>query len=71
MSKPEKQMSKARALALIGICPCLAAREAGIMFLYCNGSLKMLVVPAAAMTELLSCKLLSTLAAGIKQVYFT
>jgi hypothetical protein len=38
--------------------------------LYCEGSLKVLVVPNA-MAELLSCKLLPILAAGMKQLYFT
>ncbi len=52
---------------LIGIFPSLARRD---HVFYCDGSFKVLVIPIA-LAELLSCKLLSTLAAGINKLYST
>jgi hypothetical protein len=57
------QMSKARTPSLIGIFPLAVVERGGRLLLYCGGGLKVLVIPTA-MAELLSCKLLSTLAAG-------
>ena len=43
-------------------------RGGGRDVLYCDGSLNVLVIPTA-LAELLSCKLLSSLFAGITQLY--
>jgi hypothetical protein len=42
----------------------------GVAFLYCNESFKRLTIPTA-LAEMLSCKLLSIVAAGKKLLYFT
>jgi hypothetical protein len=65
------ERAKARATTLIGILHSLAEGERRLAyFVLFYGSLKGLVV-LTALAELLSCKLPSTLSAGIKYLYFT
>jgi hypothetical protein len=58
-------MSRAAALQSLG-----EGEEQGVHVLYCDGIVKWLAIQTV-LGEMLTCKLLSTEAAGIKYLYFT